>query len=96
MPAESLRVISEHCLDFAFSGGNYSWFLPLGLQDSLFHSDQKIRVCCSSPEREPVLHILKHRFPNISDKYPNLERWLYLPYFIINHRIFCLEAKAQR
>lgn len=32
-------------------------------------------------------HIFKHMFSYISEKYPNLELWLYLSYFIFNHRI---------
>lgn len=69
-------------------GKLYSWLLLLGLQDLLFPCHQKKNQSMVQPRTGDLFgHIFKHRFPYISEKYPNLELWLYLSYFIFNHRI---------
>lgn len=67
---------------------NSSWLLHLGLQDLLFHCHLKNQSMVQPRRGDLFWHILKHSFPNISEKSPNLELWLYLFYFIINHSIF--------
>lgn len=92
--AESLWVICRDCLGIGIGRGNCSWFPLLGSTSfvSLWLKESKY----SSAQRGDLPWcILKHRFPNISDKYPNPERWLYRSYFISNHQIFFWKLKPK-
>lgn len=88
---QSLWAIGKDTLGIAFGRGNsIAGFSLLVSKIFCFTVIKRIKVW-SSPKEDLFWHILKHRFPNTSKKYPNLERRL----SIINHRIFFWKPKPK-